>query len=145
MREYIASLPFSLDFQDVESELADLASSYGPPSGVALLGLLDGEASGCVGLRRLEDGIAELKRMYVRPPARGRGVGLLLCRAAVAEATALGYRAVRLDTTAEMRAAIGIYERLGFAPIAPYRNNPLPGARYFEARIAPRPTEQAQQ
>ncbi len=134
-REYLASLPFSLDFQDVDAELADLASTYGPPSGRALIARVDGTAVGCAGIRRLTDGIAELKRMFVRPAARAHGVGRALAEAALSAARELGYERLRLDTTAEMTGAIAVYERLGFAPIAPYRHNPLPGARFFELRL----------
>ncbi len=135
VREYVASLPFSLDFQAVDDELADLGSVYGPPSGSSLLAELDGDPVGCVGVRLLVPGIAELKRMYVRPAARGHGVGKALARAALAAAETLGYDVVRLDTTGEMVGAIGIYERLGFVPIAAYRHNPLDGARFYEVHL----------
>lgn len=137
VREYLSSLPFRLDFQDVDGELAALETHYGPPGGVALLALSADATSplGAVGLRCFAPGVAELKRMYVRPEARGRGVGSLLARHALAAARALGYEAVRLDTVAEMTAAIAIYRSLGFEEIPPYRENPLPGARFFELRL----------
>jgi carbonic anhydrase len=133
IREYLASLPFDIDFQDLDRELAELPVEYGPPVGIALLAR-DGEgglALGVVGLRRFADGDAELKRMYVRPEARGRGAGGALAAAAVEAARLLGYRRVLLDTVATMTSAIAVYEALGFAQIPPYRHNPLPDARYF--------------
>lgn len=135
VREYLASLPFSLEFQDVDRELSDLGLAYGPPGGRALLGCLDGSPVGAVAIRRLSAAIAELKRMYVRPEARGHGVGRALAAAALQAAAELGYHAVRLDTTADMVGAIRVYEGLGFEPIEPYRHNPLAGARFFEARL----------
>ena len=135
VREYVASLPFSLNFQAVDEELADLGHVYGPPGGCALFAKLDGEPVGCAGIRPLAPGIAELKRMYVRPRARGRGAGGALGEAAVMAAGAIGYEVLRLDTTAEMAGAVRIYERLGFVPIAAYRHNPLEGARFYELRL----------
>ena len=136
-REYAASLGFALDFQGFEDELMELPGEYAEPRGVILLaeGPL-GEAWGVVALRPLEDAATcEMKRMYVRPIARGRGLGRILGEAILAEARARGYRAMRLDTIDTMTPAITLYESLGFKPIAPYRFNPMPGALYFEARI----------
>jgi putative acetyltransferase len=136
VREYISSLPFSLDFQDVERELAALGEEYGPPGGAALLALLDGEAEGCVGVRSLEPPeVAELKRMYVRPKARGHGLGRALTNAALASARRLGYERVRLDTVAEMKEAARLYESVGFVEIGAYRHNPIPTARYYEVEL----------
>jgi len=135
VREYVASLSFSLEFQGVVDELADLQHVYGPPHGCALLAELDGAPVGCAAIRMLEPGIAELKRMYVGPEARGHGAGRALAEAALAAARLLGYEIVRLDTTKEMVGAIRIYERLGFVPISAYRHNPLDDAMYFEVRL----------
>ena len=132
IRAYLAELPFEIDFQDLDRELADLPVEYGPPAGAAFVavGRL-GEAIGVVGVRRFDDGDAELKRMYVEPAGRGTGAGRALAAAAVEAARALGYRRVLLDTVAWMEAAIATYEALGFVEIEPYRHNPLPDARYF--------------
>lgn len=136
VREYVASLPFVLDFQDVENEFGRLRDEYGPPSGCALLATLEGAPAGCVGIRSTDTAaIAELKRMYVRPPARSRGLGLALGKAALEVARELGYERLRLDTVAEMVEATGIYESLGFFEIEPYRFNPLPTARFYEATL----------
>src|SRR6478672_110087 len=91
-REYAASLPFTLDFQGFDRELAELPGPYAPPRGALLLA----RGAGCVGLRPLDDATCELKRLYVRPPARGTGLGRRLVEAIVAEARRLGYARVRL-------------------------------------------------
>lgn len=128
IREYMDSLGFDLCFQDVERELAELRTQYGPPTGGAFLA---GDV-GFVGVRRFGDDMGELKRMYVAPSARGRGLGRALAEAAVEEARRLGYRRLRLDTLATMEAAVALYRSLGFVDIEPYRPNPIADARYLE-------------
>jgi GNAT superfamily N-acetyltransferase len=131
VRAYLDELPFPIDFQDLDRELAELTVEYGPPLGAALLAVVGDEAVGVVGVRRFSDDEAELKRMYVAPSARGSGTGRALAAAAVDAARVLGYRRLLLDTVASMTAAIATYTGLGFGEIAPYRHNPLPDARYF--------------
>ena len=93
------------------------------------------EAVGCVGLRPLGDGVCEMKRLFLRPAARGTGTGRLLVDAVLDRATALGYRRMRLDTVPGMDAAIAIYRARGFEPINAYTENPIPGAMYLERRL----------
>lgn len=129
-------MPFALDFQDIDSELAALAEEYGPPGGRAVLALIGEEPVGCVAIRPFEvPAIAELKRMYVRPAGRGRGLGRELASAALRAASELGYEIVRLDTVAEMVEAAAVYRSLGFVDIEPYRHNPLPTARFYEVAL----------
>jgi carbonic anhydrase len=131
IREYLAELPFDIDFQDIDRELAGLPVVYGPRVGAALLAVDGDRAVGLVGVRRFTEGVGELKRMYVAPSGRGRGTGRALAAAAVDAARALGYRELLLDTVATMTAAIATYEGLGFTATEPYRHNPLPDARFF--------------
>jgi GNAT superfamily N-acetyltransferase len=138
IRTYLASLPFEVDFQDTEVELAGLPSTYSPPDGAALLVRDDSHAAvGFVGVRRFAEGEAELKRMYLAPEARGGGQGRALAAEAVAAARSLGYRRLLLDTVASLTAAIAIYEGLGFVEVDAYRFNPQPDARYFALDLEP--------
>jgi ribosomal protein S18 acetylase RimI-like enzyme len=131
LHEYAASLPFALDFQDFDREVADLPGPYAPPRGVLLLA----REAGCVGLRPIDETTCEMKRLYVRPAARGLGLGRRLAEAVIAEARRLGYVRMRLDTVSGMDAAQSLYERLGFREIAPYRPNPIPGACFLELEL----------
>jgi putative acetyltransferase len=130
-REYADSLPFSLEFQDFERELAQLPGPYAPPRGALLLV----RGAGCVGLRPLDGSTCEMKRLYVRPSARGRGIGRLLAEAVIAEGRRLGYARMRLDSTPGMESAQALYARLGFREIPAYRANPIPGTRFLELEL----------
>jgi putative acetyltransferase len=132
LEEYAASLEIDLGFQNFAEELASLPGDYARPRGGLMLGLDDTMPVGCVAFRPLEPGVAELKRLYVRPTARGGGWGLRLAERAVSDARAAGYERMRLDTLPSMGAAIGLYLRMGFGEIAPYRHNPVPGSRFLE-------------
>lgn len=134
--EYARSLPFGLEFQDFEGELASLPGEYAPPRGRILLAWVDGELAGCVAIRAWDEERCEMKRMYARPEFRGRGVGRALAEAVMAEARAIGYRWMRLDTVPGMDAALTLYRAMGFRDIPPYRHNPIPGAVYLEAELA---------
>jgi len=135
-REYAASLPFDLSFQDFAGELARMPGDYAPPGGRLLLAVTGGQAVGCVALRQYADGVAEMKRLYVRPAQRGLGIGRALALAALAEAAGIGYQAVMLDTTPTMVEAQALYGSLGFLEATPYRHNPIPGTRYLRLDLA---------
>jgi putative acetyltransferase len=132
-REYAESLDFSLCFQGFDEELRTLPGTYAPPSGRLLLAQCEGRSAGCIALRQLETRICEMKRLYVRPEYRGKGIGKLLVDGIIAEARAIGYERMRLDTvTSSMQDAIALYRRRGFREIDPYRTNPIAGALYLE-------------
>lgn len=131
--EYAESLGFSLCFQSFDEELAGLPGMYAPPEGRLLIAYLDGEAVGCAALHKLSDRICEMKRLYVRPSARGQGIGKKLSERIIREARLIGYRRMRLDTIAtQMQTAVALYRAQGFREIEPYRENPIPGALYME-------------
>ena len=129
--EYASSLEVDLGFQNFEQELASLPGDYEP----ILLARWNDEPAGCVALRRIDDGVCEMKRLYVRPDYRGHGVGRALAERIIAEARIRGYRVMRLDTLPSMRDAARMYEGLGFRDIAPYRFNPIEGSRFMELRL----------
>jgi GNAT superfamily N-acetyltransferase len=135
--EYARSLEFSLGFQGFDGELVGLPGAYAPPTGRLLLARIDGVAAGCVGLRRIGEGVCEMKRLFVRPSHHGTGLGRRLASAAIDEARRAGYVVMKLDTLPSMHAAIGLYQSLGFRDTAPYTHNPLEGARFMELILAP--------
>lgn len=138
MREYADSLSFDLRFQGFDEELAGLPGPYAPPHGGALVARVDTALAGCVAVRSLEPGLGELKRLYVRPPYRGLGLGRKLTEAAIGLAGGIGLERLRLDTTPEMSTAQELYRSLGFSEIEPYAFNPVAGTIYMELELAPR-------
>ena len=135
--EYAQSLDFSLCFQAFDDELAQLPGEYAPPDGCLLLARIAADPLGCVALRPIDSSTCEMKRLYLRPAARGQGVGRALAVAVIAEARRIGYAAMRLDTVPSMKTAIALYQSLGFVEIPPYRHNPLPGAVFMELTLEP--------
>ena len=135
LRTYAASLPFELDFQGFQRELAELPGAYAPPRGALLVAHGAGCVTGCVALRPLADDVCEMKRLFVLPAARGTGLGRRLATAVVDEARRLGYARMRLDTTPGMAVAQALYDELGFTDIAPYRHNPVTGTRFLELQL----------
>jgi len=135
IEEYAAALGHDLSFQNIAHELEHLDAEYSAPDGAFLLACEQQAVLGCVGLRRFGTGDGEIKRLYVVPAARGRGIGAMLARAIVAEGRRLGYARLLLDTLAFMQEAQSLYASLGFRRTAAYRFNPLPGASYYELAL----------
>jgi putative acetyltransferase len=131
--EYAQSLGFSLCFQSFDQELATLPGEYAPPAGRLLIAEYEGQLAGCVALHPLQDGVCEMKRLYLRPQFRGKGLGRVLTDRILAEARQIGYRRIRLDTVEPvMKDAVAMYRKIGFREITPYCANPIPGALYME-------------
>ncbi|MFZ0277428.1 MAG: GNAT family N-acetyltransferase [Candidatus Sulfotelmatobacter sp.] len=134
--EYAQSLGFSLCFQNFEKELAELPGDYAPPEGRLLLAECEGQLAACVALHKLEPRICEMKRLYLRPQFRGKGLGRALAERIIAEARQIGFQRMRLDTVEPvMKDAVAMYRKLGFKGIAPYRPNPIAGAMYMELEL----------
>ncbi len=134
-KQYADSLDFKLDFQQLDDELDTLPGDYAPPDGCLILAEDSGRRSGCVALRRLENDICEMKRLYVLPDFREQGIGKILAQAVINEARSKGYAKMRLDTVDSMHAARALYASLGFYAIRPYRYNPIDGASYMELKL----------
>lgn len=118
-----------------DAEIRGFPGEYGPPTGRFLIAWRGSIALGCAAVRRQAEGVAEIKRVYVRPGARGAGVGYRLTAAALRTARRLGYRTVVLDTLPGMTAAIALYRRMGFRPIARYWEHPVADALFFAYRL----------
>jgi ribosomal protein S18 acetylase RimI-like enzyme len=130
-REYEKFLNVDLCFQGFEEELAGLPGGYTPPDGDLLIGLGEERIVGCVAVRKIDDGVCEMKRLFVRQEARGSGLGKKLAREIIISARKLGYSLMRLDTLEKLTEAINLYNTLGFRKIEPYYKNPLPGVVYY--------------
>lgn len=136
-REYEAFLGIDLCFQDFEQELADLPGKYSPPSGALMLIRTGERVAGCVALRELEQGVCEMKRLFVRPEFRGRGLGRRLAERIVEEAKLMRYRRMKLDTFEFLDGAVYLYKQMGFRKIGSYYDNPHEEVQYWELNLTP--------
>ncbi len=134
-REYQDLLGVDLGFQGFEDELAGLPGAYAPPGGCLLLAVDGGRALGCVAVRPIDAEHCEMKRLYVRPDARGSGLGRRLAVASVEQARQLGYTRMRLDTLDRLTEAMDLYRSLGFGQTPAYYANPLVGVVYWELEL----------
>jgi ribosomal protein S18 acetylase RimI-like enzyme len=133
--EYANSIEVDLCFQSFDRELAELPGGYAPPGGRLLLAMDGATAAGCVALRKIGDGICEMKRLYVGPAFRRRGLGRSLATAVIEAARQTGYERMRLDTLASMKEAIALYESLDFRRIEPYYHIPSGCAVFMELKL----------
>lgn len=133
--EYASSLDFDLSFQNFDKELTELPGEYSLPDGRLVVAINETKVAGCVALRNLVNGICEMKRLYIRPEYRGKGIGKELVKIIIGEAEKIGYTRMRLDTVPAMKEAIALYRSMGFYEIAPYRNNPIEGAIFMEFNL----------
>ena len=134
-RDYMNWLNVDLAFQNVEKEFSEFRTMYGPPGGAYLLAFADDELAGGVGLRKLQAGVCEMKRLYVYDRFRKKGIGKALCEELIRHAKQIGYASMRLDTIDRLADAIRLYENLGFIDIESYRYNPDPTARFMELKL----------
>src|SRR5213075_1885830 len=133
--EYVASLAEDISFQNVDDELGTLPGKYARPGGVVLIAREGAQAAGAIAYRMVEPGTCEMKRLYVRPAFRGRGLGRQLAEGIIEEARHIGYRAMRLDTLSSMVEARALYQSLGFLAIPRYNDNPGPGVIHLELEL----------
>src|SRR5688572_23522061 len=132
-REYEAWLGLDLCFQGFEAELSGLPGKYVPPSGRLFLASVDGKTAGCIALRKLEDGICEMKRLFVRKDFRGLGLGNKFIEKLIDEARLAGYKKMRLDTLPDkMGKAVKLYRSHGFQQIPAYYHNPYGDTFFME-------------
>lgn len=129
--EFVKSPSVSLDFQGYAEEFATLPGRYAPPEGRLLLATESERMLGCVALRKIDERICEMKRLYVRPEARGMALGRRLAEAIVEEARSAGYAEMRLDVLPEFEAARQIYRSMGFVPADAVSHNPVPGTAFL--------------
>jgi putative acetyltransferase len=138
-REYVTSPTVDLGFQDYEQEFSTLPGAYAAPDGCLLLAREGDAVVGCAALRRVDALCAEMKRVYLRPAARGTGLGRRLVTEVLTEARRLGYQRVCLDVLPEFTAAQALYRSLGFVPAPPVSFNPVPGTQFLALTINENP------
>jgi GNAT superfamily N-acetyltransferase len=136
-REYQEFLGVDLCFQNFAQELAGLPGKYAPPKGRLLLAMSDSTAVGCVALKELDDdGVCEMKRLFVKPVYRSHGLGKRLIEMIIDEARCIGYQRMRLDTLHSLEKAMSLYQLFGFKSIEAYYFNPLADPVYWELDLA---------
>ena len=131
-QEYVAWLGIDLAYQAFTVELATLPGNYAPPKGRLLLAMVDNATAGCVAMRPMSETVCEMKRLYVRPAFRGRGLGRQLAMRIIDVARQQGYTLMRLDTLPHLQDALRLYEQLGFMRCPAYYASPLIDTIFME-------------
>jgi epoxyqueuosine reductase QueG/predicted GNAT family acetyltransferase len=132
-REYEAFLPFDLSFQHFAREADNLPGRYAPPTGRLLIARCDGRIVGTVALHKLDEGLCEMKRLFIQPAFQGQGIGRALAEAIIEQARQIGYQRMWLDTV--MEPAKNLYRSLGFTDIPPYQEVPLEGVVFMALNL----------
>lgn len=135
LREYVAWIGLDLAFQEIDDEIATLPGDYDPPDGALLVAEEGHHLIGMIALRPLEGAACEMKRLFVRPEGRGRGVATALVNELLEQARRLNYEEIRLDTLPMMTGAQSLYESLGFDDIEPYYETPIAGTRFMAKKL----------
>lgn len=135
MVEYSESIGIDLSFQNFDEELKNVVKEYGAPDGCLLLAKDGEQFVGCVALRKIDHQICKMKRLYVKPDWKGKGIGKRLATSILKEGKALGYHFMRLDTLSSMKPAVSLYKSLGFYEIDPYYFNPIENTLYMELNL----------
>jgi putative acetyltransferase len=136
LREYQTFLGVDLCFQKFEVELANPLSKYTPARGIVLLGSWGNEICACGALQDLGDNICELKRIYVKPEFRRKGIARTISEYLLNRAKIIGYERAKLDTLRRLTGAVPLYQSLGFAETEPYKYNPEEDIVYMERPLS---------
>jgi ribosomal protein S18 acetylase RimI-like enzyme len=134
-REYADGLGVDLCFQGFEEELSTLPGKYQPPNGQLLIASGPDDAAGCVAMRPIDAQTCEMKRLYVRPQARGENIGRRLVERIIDDARRAGYARICLDTLPSMTTAQSLYRSLGFVATEPYVFNPIAGTIFMALNL----------
>lgn len=130
--EYVSSLGYELNFDHFDRDIKELPGKYAPPDGRLLLAECDDDVAGCVAMRKIDNDVCEMKRLWVRPFFRGEDIGRALAEKLIDEARSIGYKKMLLDTISTMTEALTLYKSLGFKETEPYYDSPVEEAVYFE-------------
>lgn len=135
LQEYADWLNYDFCYRNIGKEIDEFPGEYGPPGGKFFLAYVGDKVAASVAVRRWEGNVCEMKRLFVRPEFRGKGIGKKLAKLIIDEAGKMGYRSMRLDTLPNMTEAIELYKSLGFQEVDKYRESPTDDAFYFELKL----------
>lgn len=130
--DYGVERTFDKALGDYQTEMDELPGKYGAPGGILFMILVDSQPAGCIAYQKLSADTCEMKRMYISPPFRGKGLGKVLIRHLLDEAVKAGYAKMKLDTHPTMFSAQKLYQEFGFRRTTRYNQNPIEGIIFFE-------------